>query len=688
MGSELWKSDGTDLTTLMVKDIYYPEGVSSSPAYLASNNNMILFSAYTSDKGREVWKTDGTDEGTIFLLDIKTGSQSSDPAEFISLGDQFLFSATGSSNGKELYITDGTVPGTHLLKDIRPGSNSSSPSKFTLFDEEIFFSAIGNGIDGTELWKSDGTDAGTILVKNIHATGNSSPKNLIAAGSNLFFTANDGINGRELWKSDGTNAGTVLVKIINPATDITDPFTEFYALGNSVYFIGDDGIHGAELWISDGSEAGTILLKDIFPGANNSDISFFGVLDGILYFSANDGSNGEEIWSTDGTPAGTIIFNQLIPGADAYNLYSGVQLNDIIYFGGGDDRLDLYRTDGTIAGTYIVKDISFIGAGSGQLHLFSKQDGLIYFSDEGETSAHMWQSDGTEAGTVMLDNPDNISAEYDYLYAAPVHFINDLLVFPGNSLLTGSELFKYTVGSCSIDTTITPSGELSFCNGSTVTLSAQSGYLSYQWFRNGNPIAGANSFQYTVIKTGNYFAEMQNGDCIENSQVIVVTVYPKPNAIVNNIDATNDLCFDPSIKLKANTVVGASYQWFKDGSPIAGANSQLYFVTAPGTYNVKLTTAFGCSKISTGYIIIESCRLSNEFSEYFIYPNPASDKLFINAENCNLVEIFDTAGKLVIGFGANSPTTEIDLKDIAEGFYIVKLNLETGVAYKRLVIAK
>ena len=48
------------------------------------------------------------------------------------------------------------------------------------------------------------------------ARPSSSPSGLADVGGTLFFTADDGIHGRELWKSDGTKAGTVLVKDIDP----------------------------------------------------------------------------------------------------------------------------------------------------------------------------------------------------------------------------------------------------------------------------------------------------------------------------------------------------------------------------------------------------------------------------------------------------------------------------------------
>ena len=92
------------------------------------------------------------------------------------------------------------------------------------------------------------------------------PPDLTAVGGTLFFTADDGVHGRELWKSDGTKAGTVLVKDITPRRRCQRlrpvPLTD---VGGTLFFTADDGVHGEELWKSDGTKAGTVLVKDISP---------------------------------------------------------------------------------------------------------------------------------------------------------------------------------------------------------------------------------------------------------------------------------------------------------------------------------------------------------------------------------------------------------------------------------------
>src|SRR4051794_37752518 len=62
--------------------------------------------------------------------------------------------------------------------------------------------------------------------------------------------------------------------------------------------------------------------KDAYPGNNfqfsedqwqNSVKYGYAVLNGISYFTANDGINGEELWRSDGTAAGTWTVKNINP---------------------------------------------------------------------------------------------------------------------------------------------------------------------------------------------------------------------------------------------------------------------------------------------------------------------------------------------------------------------------------------
>ena len=91
-------------------------------------------------------------------------------------------------------------------------------------------------------------------------------------------------------------------------------------MGGTLFFTANDGTNGHELWKSDGTAAGTVLVKDIYPGSGNSFARFSVNLTnvgGTLFFTANDGVNGTELWKSDGTAAGTVLVKDINPGSSS-----------------------------------------------------------------------------------------------------------------------------------------------------------------------------------------------------------------------------------------------------------------------------------------------------------------------------------------------------------------------------------
>src|SRR5262249_4597510 len=154
--------------------------------------------------GMELWKSDGTDDGTVLVKDIVTGSNGSNPSNLTNVNGALFFRANDGINGDELWTSDGSDSGTVLITDIHSGSYGSriygtDPSDLTNVNGELFFSAK-DGVKGYELWKSDGSPSGTVLINDIR-TGSlgSYPFNLTNVNGVLFFGANDGVHGNGLW---------------------------------------------------------------------------------------------------------------------------------------------------------------------------------------------------------------------------------------------------------------------------------------------------------------------------------------------------------------------------------------------------------------------------------------------------------------------------------------------------------
>jgi len=393
------------------------------------------------------------------IRDINPGAPSSFPSAIVEVGEIVYFSAHANANANngtidnELWKSDGTTAGTVLVKDIYAGAVGSNPGSLTNVGGVLYFRA-GNGPNSNELWKSDGTEVGTVLVKDINAgAGWSNPNFLTNLGGVLYFSADNGTNGRELWKCDGTEAGTVLVKDINPGADDSSP-EHLINVGGVLYFIADNGTNGRELWKSDGTEAGTVLVKDINAGAGYSILHSLGNhgpltnVGGVLYFQADNGANGYELWRSDGTEAGTALVKDINPGTAGSSPGYLTDVGGVLYFraDNGTNGHELWKSDGTEAGTVLVKDINLIvkdihaGAGSSSPNVLTNMGGVLYFiADNGTNGRELWKSDGTTTGTVLVKD---INPAPSIFGPSSLTNVGGVLYFRADNGTNGPELWK------------------------------------------------------------------------------------------------------------------------------------------------------------------------------------------------------------------------------------------------------
>jgi len=336
------------------------------------------------------------------VKEIGTGFLSSNPYNFTAAANKLFFVAKGDDNLFKLYVTDGTAANTQLLGP-STGLNGTIYNLIA-YNNKLFF-ACNDGVNGQELWTSDGTVAGTVLFKDLYpgATG-SFPSAFTVANGKLFFMGN-GVNGdRRLYVSDGTPAGTIIIR--DNYINLFNGFSDFAVLNNEIYFIGDGApLYPYGLWKSDGTFAGTKLVyaaSGFSPGVLGSN---YAVLNNKMYFSGFDNTNGGELWVTDETSAGThIVINMRTDGGGI--LYSGTPMaltvyKSKIYFSAADDTYgqELFMTDGTAAGTVLVKDMR-PGTDASVPYEIVIHNGLLYILNS--YNREMWKSDGTTAGTQLV----------------------------------------------------------------------------------------------------------------------------------------------------------------------------------------------------------------------------------------------------------------------------------------------
>jgi ELWxxDGT repeat protein len=148
-----------------------------------------------------------------------------------------------------------------------------------------------------------------------------------------------------------------------------------------------------------------------------------------LFFLADDGSNGEELWRSDGTAAGTFMVKDICNGSNGSYSFGLTVVGNMLYFISDDgfNGKELWRSDGTTTGTVLVKDIN-AGVTDGFYYtseIVAVGANLYFNADNGVNGFELWKSDGTTAGTVMVKDiwiggnssaPSNLVVLGDSLY--------------------------------------------------------------------------------------------------------------------------------------------------------------------------------------------------------------------------------------------------------------------------------
>lgn len=436
-------------------------GIQLGAARSAVLGNTLYFTADDDVHGVELWKSDGTAAGTVLVRDIYPGKTFDGPDRFYLVHDgQLYFTARDTTHGMELWRTDEGPEGAVLVRDACPGTCSgvffSAPGPMTAYQGKLHLK-WDDYVYGQECWATDGTEAGSSLLKDLYpgAVYSSAPYGFTVFQDKLYFAADSAELGSELWVSDGTAAGTRLVKNIN-TSNFGDCEMDAPVVGADAFYFwarkssGD----GRELWKSDGTDAGTVMVKDINPGSstgmpNGVPLSNSLWLGNRLLFVANDGASGEELWVTDGTEAGTVLVKDIHPGNSKSNIGFLTVLNGQALFRANDgvSGNELWVSDGTEAGTRLFKNLN-PGAADG-LHFAAAdftvfQNKMIFTANDGVTGREIWITDGTETGTVLFAD---VAAGPPESNPSNFHVIGNNLFFFAATAATGRELWKYDLTS-------------------------------------------------------------------------------------------------------------------------------------------------------------------------------------------------------------------------------------------------
>jgi ELWxxDGT repeat protein len=316
--------------------------------------------------------------------------------------------------------SDAAVRVTNVDPGDSPDAEAGAYPYGTAVIDDIVYFSLADAAHGRELWRSDGTTAGTWMVADLDPGPlSSSPDALTAIDGVLYFGAADQEHGCRLWRSDGTAEGTQPLAAFQSSGfgchtasgEYIGP-SQFTAVGSTVFFAGRTAVHGEELWRTDGSAAGTQLVRDIGPASEQTDGSGaprgLAAVGGQLLFAADDGVHGRELWRSDGTAAGTMLVRDVAPGPTAglgfTTALSTVHGVAVFPATDGASGYEPWRSDGTEAGTTRLADLSpqafssMLEPGPRTTPTIAIGDDVYLWAFGGDPGEFgVWRTDGTSA---------------------------------------------------------------------------------------------------------------------------------------------------------------------------------------------------------------------------------------------------------------------------------------------------
>jgi len=525
-----------------------------------------------------------------------------------------------------------------------------------------------------------------IPTTNANSSSGDGNKKPISFQNKLYFSGavnyNDG--GSELFRYDDTT--------VSLFADINVPGHSYPA---DLYNVNDDyflftaynDASGRELYASDGLS--TWQVKDIQPGTESgmenggNDYFQYVVLNNKVYFFAREDGNGFDLWRTDGTSAGT----EKVAELNEFNL--GIKgfiivFNNEIYFTmsvGGES--EMYKYEDVTNSVTKVFEVNM--SGSSTPSQYSIINNHLFFVANNVTNEREWYyTDGIASPTMInLNETLSTNPNQTIVYDDKIYFVGAV----GVSNIRNPYTVFYNPVSTNFETTLLKNFTQSSLNGTVI---------------------GANGF-FIPFNESVYFAARESG--IDNNlwQLYKTDGTAAGTEKAVNITTTHTGGLSEN-ELKSMIVYNGKLFFEMSATPFGDA--QLW-VTDGTLSNLSRLTDDGASKMRKAYLknaiinnntlIVRGFSSINAFDYELwkitngtlhtsetesmtisLYPNPANEKVFWKSSEKIQTLIFDISGKMVL----KSFDHPIDTSKLPIGTYIVKGQTSSGKIVARKLIVQ
>ncbi len=240
--------------------------------------------------------------------------------------------------------------------------------------------------------------------------------------------------------------------------------------------------------------------------------------------------------------------------------------------------------------------------------------------------------------------------------------------------------------------------ETNYCYwNSPIILTANTGLENYIWS------TGDTTQSITITSGGGYYTITVTDQygCQASEQLHVTGVYsyaPYYNYPAEFVFPDTAICNNQSLLLNANQYSNTDVYNYFSFSWTTGDTTQSLIVDsnlfAPGNYTIIATVYLEannlCASQDTINITINNCSNISQHDNFNIsvYPNPAHETILVDGVKTTAYELMSLTGKILQKKTVNTIPTTIDISNLTEGIYLLKLFFNTNVITKKIVVVK
>jgi LPXTG-motif cell wall-anchored protein len=386
-------------------------------------------------------------------------------------------------------------------------------------------------LDNGDIWLTDGTPAGTTeLGTRAAADGLSDwdfwneqhdPYVVSDGAGTLYFWGYGSVDSEwNVWSFNGTAFDQVTT-----ANWVT--YGSLYFLGGELYAWGRTNASIVESSALNQIETGTGAVLEIIGGndcdgvnSNNDGVAF---VNGRIIFNNDETSNCDYrllSWDPSNPDTDPVNLNEAseAPEFNFDGWGSRIVFNDEMYFSGDADASDygdeLFATDGTVAGTRLVKNIAVdsVSSNPGMPYRlwFTEFAGELYFAADNGDEYKLYKTDGTSEGTVQavdgLVNPGDCT-EYSGLVVGNYMFTDfdcEFYVTDGTDALQLTNGGEMCVASCAVPVAFDSHVFFVYSDGTNNSVWVTDGTVAgtSEVTNFGDPYAIANENTFSLVQVG------------------------------------------------------------------------------------------------------------------------------------------------------------------------------------------